>query len=100
MIGDHKGQQTWECLAILVATRHWKHILARPGGLWTLQSDNATAPQHGCAVVHKRHWAGHHCSRTGFGVLRLQLAAQGGRAHPGQTQRASRCSLKDPSTWK
>eukprot|EP00971_Amphidinium_carterae_P065741 1302818-Amphidinium_carterae.1 len=32
-----------QCLAILVATRHWKHILARPGGLWTLQSDNATA---------------------------------------------------------
>eukprot|EP00971_Amphidinium_carterae_P066152 1310277-Amphidinium_carterae.1 len=42
MVGDHKGQQTWECLAVLVAARHWKSLVADPLTTWKLRTDNTT----------------------------------------------------------
>eukprot|EP00971_Amphidinium_carterae_P247010 4905454-Amphidinium_carterae.1 len=40
--GDSAGQQTWECLALLVLTRHWREILANPAIRWVVRSDNMT----------------------------------------------------------
>eukprot|EP00971_Amphidinium_carterae_P014742 291035-Amphidinium_carterae.1 len=41
--GDAQGQQTWECLAVLVASRHWKTILRDETATWTIMTDNMTA---------------------------------------------------------
>eukprot|EP00971_Amphidinium_carterae_P352447 6492599-Amphidinium_carterae.1 len=41
-IGDSAGQQTWECLALLVLTRHWRAVLANPAVRWVVRSDNMT----------------------------------------------------------
>eukprot|EP00971_Amphidinium_carterae_P277536 5508349-Amphidinium_carterae.1 len=38
--GDSAGQQTWECLARLVLTRHWREVLANPAIRWVVRNDN------------------------------------------------------------
>eukprot|EP00971_Amphidinium_carterae_P136318 2700800-Amphidinium_carterae.1 len=40
--GDCKGQQTWECLCLLVAIKHWQAHVLQPGVHWTIKSDNTT----------------------------------------------------------
>eukprot|EP00971_Amphidinium_carterae_P351397 6492091-Amphidinium_carterae.2 len=40
--GDCRGQQTWECLCVLVMIRLWSDLLLRPGVHWTIRTDNTT----------------------------------------------------------
>eukprot|EP00971_Amphidinium_carterae_P335727 6471723-Amphidinium_carterae.1 len=42
-IGDAAGQQTWECLAVLVAIRHWHDEISNPSHRWALISDSIAA---------------------------------------------------------
>eukprot|EP00971_Amphidinium_carterae_P338836 6476358-Amphidinium_carterae.1 len=42
-IGDASGQQTWECLAVLVAIRHWRAEISNPSRRWALVSDSVAA---------------------------------------------------------
>ena len=39
-LGDSRGQQTWECLAVLVALRLWKSVWADRAATVTLKFDN------------------------------------------------------------
>ena len=41
--GDHRGQQTWETLVVLVALRHWSHMWKHTHAILVIRSDSVAA---------------------------------------------------------
>ena len=48
--GDHKGQQVWECLVVLIALRVWKDRWVKRRSSITIRSDNMSALALACRL--------------------------------------------------